>query len=61
MTAKETIEILSDLIICNSQECETDDVCFFPGLDRVVACGDKGILILNFDDGSTVCIMAEDA
>ena len=61
MSAKEIIEVLSDLIICNSQECESDDVCFFPGVDRVIACGDRGILILNFDDGRSVRITAEDA
>lgn len=62
MTASEVIEALADLVCLNSlEEGEDDDVDFFPGLHRVIGCGDKHLLILLFDDGSSVSITAREA
>ena len=62
MTASEVIEVLTDLVCLNSrEEGEEDDVNFFPGLHRVIGCGDKHLLILLFDDGSSVSITAKEA
>lgn len=62
MTANEIIEVLTDLVCMNSrEECEDGDVDLFPGLHRVIGCGDKNLLILLFDDGRAVSITAKEA